>query len=52
MKIPALLGAIAIGVALVPAFAQDSPAIPADDPYRALEDAARPESQAFFRVQA
>ena len=52
MKIPALLGAIAIGVALVPAFAQDSPAVPADDPYRALEDAARPESQAFFRVQA
>ncbi len=53
MKKFASLLAVFLGLALIPASAQDAPQAPAaDDPYRALEDAARPESQAFFREQA
>ncbi len=50
MRIHAFLGAALIGLAILPAAAQD--ATPPDDPYRALEDASRPESLAFFRAQA
>jgi prolyl oligopeptidase len=53
MKFPAFLGAAALGLALASASAQQPPdASAAADPFRDLEDAARPESQAFFREQA
>src|SRR5258706_1964328 len=52
MKIPALLASSLLAVALLPVFAQDAASPPGDDPYRALEDVARPESQAFFRAEA
>ena len=53
MKIHAFLGAALIGLALAPASAQDTAEARAgDDPFRVLEEVARPESQAFFRAQA
>ena len=53
MKILAPLLVAFLGSALLPASAQDAaPVSPPEDPYRALEDMARPESQAFFRDQA
>ncbi len=53
MKIHALLACAFLGLALFPASAQDAaPPPPGDDPYRALEDVNRPESQAFFRAEA
>jgi prolyl oligopeptidase len=52
MKIHALLASALLALALLPAFAQDTASPPGDDPYRALEDVARPESQAFFRAEA
>ena len=53
MKIPSLFGAALIGLALLPASAQDATQSAAiDDPHRALEDMARPETQEFFRGEA
>ena len=52
MKIRAL-PALLLGFAVFSASAQEAPTLAAsEDPYRALEDVARPESQAFFREQA
>src|SRR5512140_2794562 len=50
MRPHAFLAAILAATALATASAQD-PASGGDDPYRALEDAARPESGAFLREQ-
>jgi prolyl oligopeptidase len=48
MKIPGLAGAILAGMMLATASAQD--ALPrADDPFRGLEEAGRPETEAFYR---
>ena len=48
MRIRALAGAVLVGMALGTASAQD--AVPgADDPFRVLEDASRPETEAFYR---
>jgi prolyl oligopeptidase len=52
MKIHAL-PALLLGLAVLSATAQEAaPPAASDDPYRALEEAALPETQAFFREQA
>ncbi len=50
MKIHAFLAAALLAMTLAPASAEEAPAR-ADDPFRALEDASRPESEAFVREQ-
>jgi prolyl oligopeptidase len=50
MRLQPLAAAALFAMALATASAQDAVA-PADDPFRALEDAARPETEAFYRAE-
>ena len=51
MKMQALAGAVLAGAMLATAAAQDAPPR-ADDPFRGLEEAGRPETEAFYRGES